>query len=215
MGGEYNTRIYEGKLSKDKVRKMAQDTTDEMNYEDGSGSYSGHWGVKNGGIDFCSTTFATENDAENWLADNNDKWGNIGACYFDNQVGTKAQRTRVDKLNVKLNELNSNHTVLVADVEDISKGALTKMKSIKSKTKGCKACGARHIVRDLTSTTCKCGVTLLSDTEVKRIANAETKARTKVAKSYEKIQKDTQTLSELKAKIGIVQGWLVGGWCSC
>ncbi len=214
MGGEFNTRTYMGKLSRDTVRKMIADTTEQMNYEGGNDSYSGHWGVKNGGVDFCSTTFATENEADNWLCDNNDKWGNVGACYFDNQAGTKAQRTRVDKLNVKLNELNSKHTILVASVGDSAKDILTKIKSAKSKTKGCKECGARHIVRDLTSLTCKCGATLMSDTQVKKVKSSETRARAKVAKSYEKIEKDTKTLRELKAELGIVQGWLCGGWCS-
>ena len=215
MGGEYNTRTYKGKLNRDTVRTKVADTTEQMNWEGGNDSYSGHWGVKNGGVDFCSTTFKTESEADEWLCDNNDKWGNVGACYFDNEAGTKAQRTRVDKLNTKLNEANAIHRTLVANVQEISEGALIKMKSVKSKTKSCKHCGARHIVRDLTSTTCKCGETLLSDTEVKRIAKAETNARAKVAKSYEKITKADTTLRELKAELGIVQGWLCGGWCSC
>jgi hypothetical protein len=54
----------------------------------------------------------------------------------------------------------------------------------------------------------------MSDTQLKKVESAESRARAKVKKSYEKIQKDTTNLIELKDKIGIKQGCLVGGWCS-
>ena len=233
MGGEYTARTYEGKLSKDEVRNRVSSDTEEMSYESGHG-YSGTWVEKGGGVDFCGQTFASEDEADTWLCDNNDKWSSVGACYFDNKAGTKAQQTKLGKLNTKLSDLTSSHTILVkavgsicdTEVETIKKDALKKMKSIKSKTKGCKHCGARHIVANLTSTDCSCGKTLMSDTEVKRVKNAiakaekklkdgKTKARAKVSKSYEKLQVETKNLREFKTEIGVKQGWLVGGWCSC
>lgn len=200
MGGEYNTRTYKGALSKDKVRKMAQATTDDMNFEDGHGSYSGHWGVKEGGIDFNSTTFTSEQKADDWLCDNNDKWGNIGACYFEQKLGTESQNERIINQREKVRVAEQNVRIFHSDV-------LEKIKGVKAKTKKCKSCGTVHQISNIGSIHCSnCRAIMLTDTEVKK----ETKLKAKVETEKAKV---TTMISKRGGKTE--KGWLVGGWCSC
>ena len=84
MGSEYIIRTYkdQDKLS---LRKEVDNEIMKMNYECGDDTYSGHWGAKTPGINFCPTTFKTQEEADNWLQDNNEKWEPVGACFFDDQ----------------------------------------------------------------------------------------------------------------------------------
>ena len=199
MGGEYNTRTYEGKLSREQVKKQVSATTEEMNYEDGNGSYSGHWGVKNGGVDFCSTTFNSEYEADTWLCDNNDKWGNVGACFFEEKMGTDTQNERIKTQRDKVRALPTMY--------DFNKSVIDKIKGGSAKTKGCKNCGNRVNVEHIHSISCpNCGTSWLTATELK-----------KAEKVTAKIEAEQAKVDKLVAKRGgkTKKGWLVGGWCSC
>ncbi len=197
MGGEYTTRTYDGKLSKDAVRSKVASDTEEMGYESGHG-YSGTWVEKGGNVDFNSTTFKSESDADDWLCENNDKWGNVGACYFEQKLGTDTQNAKIDTQRAKVRTTESSVNVFLGQV-------LTKNKNVKAKTKKCKSCGTVHQVTNIGVRCSNCNNIFLTETEAKKldkikanIVKEQTKLKTMIAKRGGKTEK----------------GWLVGGWCS-
>jgi predicted RNA-binding Zn-ribbon protein involved in translation (DUF1610 family) len=198
MGSEFNTRTYEGKLSKDKVELLIQDTIQEMSYESGHG-YSGTWVEKDNRVDFCSTIFTSEDKASDWLIENNEKWGNIGACYFEEKQGTPTQNNRIKAQQLKVYKAKEK-------IREFYSDTFHKIKSVKAKTKKCKACGTVHQLANISSYKCPvCHTSMLTATELKK----ETKLK-------EKIENEQLKVDNLIAKKGgkIRKGVLAGGWCS-
>ena len=196
MGGEYTTRTYDGKMSKEQIKKQVACDTQEMNYENGSGSYSGHWGVKNGGVDFCSTTFSSEDKADDWLSDNNDKWGSVGACYIEEKMGTDTQNEKIKTQRTKVRETESSINVALGQF-------LTKKKN--GKGKKCTSCGISVVAGNVGLKCPACGTSFLTDTENKKIGKIKVK-----------IEAEKTKLETLISKRGgkTVKKWLCGGWCS-
>jgi len=197
MGAATLIRTYKGLTRKQVETRVQQDKRqDEM--EDGC-SYSGSWGVKSG-INFVNRTFKSSDDAYEYIEENNDKWGPIDVCYFEEKLGTEAQNKRIETQKIKAKKSRQ-------DLNDFYSNTLNKIRNVQSKTKGCKSCCSRFPISTLGSLNCpNCRKPLLTDTEVK-----------KVSKINENIKKEKIKLSTLISKKGgkTLTGWVVGGWCSC
>ena len=77
MGGIYLDTKLKDQPAKDVTAKWRQ-IHDQAQYNDGHGGYSGSFAEKPT-IAFPPQEFATDADAEEWVCDNNDKWGPVDA----------------------------------------------------------------------------------------------------------------------------------------
>lgn len=195
MGGELVTRRYEN-ISDKKVREQIESDTEEMGYESGHG-YSGTWVEKNG-INFLNRTFSSESAAENYIADNNDKWGAIDVARVVEKQGTESQNAKIDTQRAKVRTTKSSVNVFLGQV-------LTKNKNVKAKTKKCKSCGTVHQVANIGVRCSSCNNIFLTETESK-----------KLEKIKANIVKEQKKLETMIAKKGgkTIKSLIVGGWCS-
>ena len=72
MGAAFQSRVFPGDLKKEAVRSEFEDLQERDRYDNGH-SYSGGFGMARG-LQFRSETFPTVDDAEEWLAENAQKW---------------------------------------------------------------------------------------------------------------------------------------------
>lgn len=196
MGADFLTRTYK-ETNKNKVKQLVQADQDQDGYEDGH-SYSGSWSVKDG-INFINRTFTSADEAEEYIADNNDKWGAIDCCYFEQKLGTDAQNARIKTQREKVTVAEQTLRKFYADT-------LAKIKGVKAKTKKCKSCGAVHQVEHIRMINCSnCNHPMLTDTELKK----ETRLKDKVQTEKDKVQ---TLISKRGGKTS--KGFVCGGWCS-
>ena len=79
MGSQYNSFTSDEKDFK-KVAQRFSNAQSEDEYENGH-SYSGGWGQKEG-LRNTGKVFDTLNEAEEWIQENNDKWGSADAVQY-------------------------------------------------------------------------------------------------------------------------------------
>jgi hypothetical protein len=73
MGAQLLTRTYD-KTNRENLKELIHSDQDQDRCEDGC-SYSGSWGVKDSNLNFVSKKFSNEQECEDYIANNNDKWG--------------------------------------------------------------------------------------------------------------------------------------------
>jgi len=83
-----------------KVQKAFRADTERARFEDGHDPYSGSIGQKTGIGRWAPNTFATAEEAEEWVMDHSDKWDSDAAAahYY---VPTKTQEERARKASEK------------------------------------------------------------------------------------------------------------------
>lgn len=195
---------------KETIQREWEAMREENLHECGHDSYSGGIGTMAPGVDFVSIRpFESEAEAEEYLADNHDKWDAALAVPYKGSilVPTKEEAAHAEKLQKAQAYLDALMSRTLIDI-----------KSTKSKTIGCKKCGS-HINRqylreesptqswytrsyDLTCPICR-GASLLSDTQKKLLAAA---------------QKKVSDLEHAPIKEGWMRkdgiAYVVGGWCA-
>jgi hypothetical protein len=196
MGGELTLRRYES-MSDKKVREQIARDTEEMGYESGHG-YSGTW-VEKSGINFIGRVFSSEREAEDYIADTNDKWGAVDVARVVEKKGTETQNLRIENQREKVRVAEQNLRIFYSDV-------VAKIQGVKAKTKKCKSCNTVHQVANIRSINCNsCGNSMLTETELKK----EKRLKDKVAVAEEKRK---TLISKRGGKT--VKSIIVGGWCS-
>ena len=81
MGANFNTRTFKADLDRQEVVKRWNDMVAMSLHENGH-SYSGEIGMLGNGIDFKEEAFATENQADEFLTENQQKWDRAMAVRF-------------------------------------------------------------------------------------------------------------------------------------
>lgn len=88
MGACFNSRTYDGKLTKKEVEKLWNNAVEESLYENGH-SYSGCIGMLGNGISWDAKEFPTEREADDYLSDKHEKWNNAMGVKYTNSDGKK------------------------------------------------------------------------------------------------------------------------------
>lgn len=82
MGAEFCARSFSKDMTKQEVREKVAEITEEMAYDSGH-SYSGTWASAAPGVEFPGTpVFDSTEDAEEWVAENHEKWEQVMAVKY-------------------------------------------------------------------------------------------------------------------------------------
>lgn len=214
MGAEYQYRTYD-QCSESELYKKVSDACDEERYESGHGGYSGTWAEKSGCV-ITRETFNSYDEAEDWVCENNDKWGELVAVKFLRKEKAKPNKNlaKIESLNAKVREV---HTFLGINCHGFHNSyaytVLKRVQSGKTKFKACPSCDSKIAVQHLTNVNCPV------------CRNAEilynTSDQKKIAVQEAKLDKLNAELSKLH-KAGNIEpkltkdnwAWFVGGFCS-
>lgn len=227
MGASYVSRIYpdmsQAELSKRVDADIAQDA-----HEDGR-SYSGSWGVKSGYHvvherygSSAIKTFDSVEAADAFIEEKNDKWEPLMAVRArvveiklpDGKVASTAGGwggTPVP-MGKTVAAAHEKAKAAYAALNQFGPDIIKRVRSAKSKTRGCSKCGSSIATTHIQSLNCPVcrHEYLVTDTD-----RAKQKA---LNEKYEKLNKAAKEArdAELK-KLAEKHGkfvWVVGGWCS-
>lgn len=194
MGAEFNYYIHRG--AKDELEEYHNEHQSEMRATYGNDTYAGHIGIMPGGIDSAGVTpFPTRNEAVAYLDENHCKWDCAMAVPFKGSVQScdaRSKRIIVQRQKAAKDLVNARATIM------------SKIKSTKSKTIGCKYCGSaisRRFLHGADCPVCKKADVLLSKTQVQKLQRLEAKLK--------KLRAEPLNRDE---KAGV--NYVVGGWCS-
>lgn len=195
MGAEFLAQTYKY-CTKQELEKQVEYDTEQMMYEGGS-SYSGNWAAKEPGIVYSSLTLHSVNEAEDLIADNNDKWGCLSAVKVTIKEPSKKEQAELTKAAADYN-LYTNR------IPELTEQIVNSMKSAKSTRRTCKSCTSAIATQYICSINCPvCGNKLCSPTDTTRLKAAQnnlSKAQTK--------------LTNLRNSSKAEAYWVVGGLCS-
>lgn len=179
------------------VRKWVASETLKMEAEK-SGLYCGNWSAKEEGVNFLSKTFTNFQEACDFIAEHNDKWGPVDACRVTEKQGTDAQNKRIELQKKKVSEAYSK-------IFNFQEEWVTNLQGRTTKRKTCKECSATIPVHHIRTPFCPhCRKSLLSPTQTK-----------KLEKIKENWEKEERKYKEMVAKRGgkTLKYWVVGGSC--
>lgn len=227
MGASYVSHSF-NHCSEVELSNKVDSVCSEVAYESGHGPYSGDWGEKLGvGVKHINKTFNSRMDADDWLTDNSDKWGPLIAVKVlsaPKDVNTKSIDSKLEAANTKLRnlliEVGERNACGNTEVKPLVGTVLERVKSGKSKFKGCDDCGSKVSTAHLKHHVCPvCGNKefLLTDTDKMKLHKLNVKLAA--------LKADISDLEDKrKSKIDVAVKadknknnwvWLVGGWCSC
>ena len=173
-----------------------------MHARDHGVSYSGAWGSKEPGVYIPQLpVFPSEQAAHDYISDNNDKWDCVTAVKYLALKPESPPAKKEKALREKMAELNG-----IVHGWDEMRRIVARVKTQKSKTKGCPHCGSSIAVAFIDSTNCPvCRKDFLR--------TAQDIKKQEVAKM--KLAEIQAELLTLPAKAGrhATTHWLVGGWC--
>jgi ribosomal protein S27E len=203
MGGAFDYRIYE-QDDRQKIRNHFESACDSARIEDGC-SYPGTIAAMSGIASWHDKAFATQQEAEEWLSNNHNKWDDAKAVSYMLPVApTDRDRKRVEKASIKVTAACAKRDALITQARDGFRNG-------KSKLVGCKGCDSRmnreklvasHSYRALQCPLC--GYDLVSPT-----------LRERINKAQAKLDLASQARNEAsKPRASKKKGWIVGGWCS-
>ena len=200
----------------------------EAAHEFGHGPYSGDWGEKiDKGVRHVNKTFNSYFEADIWLQDNAEKWGALLAVKVlkpPKCLNTKIIDSQLEAVNAKIKSLlilaGERSDFGNTEVKPLMNTILERVKSGKSKFKGCDYCGSKVSTAHLKHHVCPvCGNKefLLTDTDKKKLHKLNEKLASLKADIFELENKRKSKINEaIKAdKNKNNWGWLVGGLCSC
>jgi hypothetical protein len=227
MGASYTSRVFpdmpEAELAKKIEAAIAEDA-----YEDGH-LYSGSWGVKSGhyfdrergSLRNAVKTFDSVEDADEYISKDNDKFGALTVVRARIVEMTLPDGKVVSSANSWGNQIPMGKAVAAAHekakvaytaLNQFGPDIIKRVRSAKSKTRGCCKCGSSIATTHIQSLNCPVcrHEYLVTDTD-----RAKQKALNEKYEKLNKAAKDARD-AELK-KLAEKHGkfvWVVGGWCS-
>ncbi len=192
MGAEFLAHTYDY-CDTQTLEQQVEYDTEQMMYEGGC-SYSGNWAAKDRGIIYENPTFNSVDEAEDWIADNNDKWGMLSAV--------KVPDTN-QKDDTKLLALTNKRIELNVAVDNVITSIIKSMQDVKASTRKCKNCGSSIATKYIDRLNCPvCDAFLASST-----------ASAKLTAARNRYNKSNQVVLDFKPT-GSTSKWVVGGNCS-
>lgn len=221
MGACFNSKTYPPMLSSELEQKY-REMIEQLRFERGNDGYNGTF-TTNSGLSITTRQFPDLKAADEWLENNARKWEDVLAVRFGAWPALFEETPQGRDLVAKRQELEKAY-------EGFDLGIIRRVRSAKSKTKGCKKCGSSiavsHIHEDRRryeylgerlriqdrhpALDCPvCGhAYLLTDTDTKRRAAL-----------LERLKAVQQKEREARAKYAAKHydgrsGWALGGWSS-
>jgi hypothetical protein len=228
MGASYSSRVFPDMPESELAKKIEAAMADDA-YEDGH-LYSGSWGVKSGfyfvrdrgSLHNAVKTFDSVQAADDYISEENDKFGGLTVV----RARIVEMKLPDGKIASTANDWSSVQVPMgkaVAAAHEKAKAANTalnqfgpdiikRVRSAKSKTRGCGKCGSSIATTHIQSLNCPVcrHEYLVTDTD-----RAKQKALTEKYEKLDKAAKEARD-AELK-KLAEKHGkfvWVVGGWCS-
>lgn len=212
MGACYNSFTIED-ITPSELREHVKTVIDDAVIEYGNRSYTGSYSEKSGVEIRSDLTFKSYEEAEDWVLENNDKWGPLTAVHYT-VPDEKAYKKEEEKLLSIMKKNEIKYQKANAAYQEKRLGLEKALQEGKSSFRGCKTCGSKVATSYLTSTDCPvCSNSLLSTTDLNRIESL-LKKRTEAHEAFEKSRYISRILGEMEIKSSGVKRWLVGGWCS-
>ena len=199
MGASFNYYTHEDNPSVKELKERFEEEREEAGWEYGKGGYSGSLYEKSG-LTILDKTFENEDEAYNYLEENNCKWENAWAVPYKAVVNVDS--TKKAKASQALEKV-------IGEREKLIKDGVSAIKNTKSKTIGCKNCGSsvnRKYVKNFDCVVCHHTNAYLTPTLSKRI-EAKSLKITALKATLNKLNNDT------KKEVGV--HYIIGGWCSC
>lgn len=205
MGADFISLEFDGKLSKEDIRKeLDKQRERDSEYNGHQEGYSGDWQtIDNKSIIFTDIKFNSYDDAHNYVADNCEKWSGMAVKYKEikqSDVTKHPEYKKITKRQKQLEKLGLKVTAITnKQVDKIHTKEFAKCVNCNSKV---------NIKYVRTHTCCVCGNSLIS-ASVRTKIDAINNERGLLQKDIEQIQKNIE--SQLKGE----EKWLVGAWASC
>jgi Zn finger protein HypA/HybF involved in hydrogenase expression len=198
MGGQYNSFSSEAKNFK-LLGMEFRNAQSEDEYENGH-SYSGGWGQKEGLRD-TGKVFNSRDEAEEWIQDNNEKWGPADAVKFrangkETPTSEKAKKKLYDAVDKAVKNFRALEDKFANEI-----------RTAKSAFRACRDCKSKVNKNYIQGGHCPvCRSKMYSPTQAKRLDVL-----------MKKIEEAKLKRTNFKPKYsgGKKTKWLVGGWCSC
>jgi predicted RNA-binding Zn-ribbon protein involved in translation (DUF1610 family) len=193
MGAQFDT-YYPNTTDVRQAKDLFYGRQQELCEQYGNDSYAGHLGIKDG-LTIEDTLFNTEQEALDWLHENNNKWGSAHLVKYKGKV--KKPYAKSKSTLERLNRLR-------LELQTFDKTVVKGIRAAKSKTIGCKSCGSSISRSHLHSVECPvCGQydAFLTKT------NKEKEAR--LRKTIRELQSRPVETREVDGEV-----LLIGGWCA-
>lgn len=192
------------------LRAWVRESQDRDAYEHGS-SYSGGWNMCRGLRILPQRVFSTQSEAEEYVYEHAEKWGDLLAVPFMKKV--TCPKEVLDK-DGPITELKAALDALLAKQGGLNPGIIARTKAGKSSTKGCPHCESKIAVKHIRHVCCPvCNQDFLTtDTDRKALAALElsiAKCRVKIDDRKLAIFNKTFPGRHPEEKF-----WLVGGVCA-
>lgn len=228
MGATYTSRVFPD-MPEAELAKQIEAAISEDAYEDGH-LYSGSWGVKGGyyierdrgSLRNAVKTFDSVEAADNYISKENDKFGGLTVVRArivemtlpNGKIASTANNWSSDQIPMAKAVAAAHEKAKVAytALNQFGPDIIKRVRSAKSKTRGCSKCGssiATTYIQSLNCPVCRHEY-LVTDTD-----RAKQKALNEKYEKLNKAAKDARD-AELK-KLAEKHGkfvWVVGGWCS-
>lgn len=193
------------------LKAWVDQCVDTARFERGS-SYSGDWNMAAAGLTFPVTeAFASTAAAEEYISENQDKWGPLMAV---KAVSKRELPLDVARQDATLQALAQQLKELQNKLWNQPHEILARVRAGKSKLKGCSNCGSQISVAHLRGSNCPvCNhgflATATDEKQRQALDTKITQLRAKVQAREDflrkKVHKTTDTSDTL---------WVVGGWCA-
>ena len=203
MGASYIDLTIEA-CDENTLKQKYSDFEKDSSYQYGNDAYSG---TLKYGVRICIKTFKTSEEAEEWVSENQQKWGPSYAVKIGDFNKAFYNTAKGKKLTSVVNDLKFK-------VTNFDKDLLQKLSTQKSQYKGCTHCGSKisvkHFVRGKETTCPVCHGELV-----------------KSQKDIDTFKKLTIQLNEKTKELTVLQQthntklgknkpyWYIGGWASC
>lgn len=206
MGANLNFETYKN-CSNEDLKSKFKETQEQLSYEDGNGAYAGHLGILPG-ISIKDITFKTQEEAEDYIEKNHQKWNAALAVKYNAKISkNKIQNASEDKLTAKIKLLNN-------ELKEYPNLIIKRVKSQTSAQKGCKNCDSKINIKYIKSVHCPVCLNdfLYTDTDNKKIISIRNQIKDLEIKLKEETKKRVTKVTKTDVKVNEVR-WLVGGWC--
>ena len=220
MGAELYTVTYKIS-SKKEVQKAWEDQVEEDGYESGRGAYAGNATSLGTSISWINRTFASEDEAYEFISEKHHKWSGPMACSFYLPAeDSSRKKARIAKAKEKLLEKKTKKY-------DFMLKSLNSFRNRKAALVGCKCCGSKlsleYISKELRDgrRPKNNGYAWFDPPSLPLCAVCRTPLYS--ASTMERIKKLTLSVEEAEKALKKAEkptpskkfGWIVGGWASC
>lgn len=218
--GSHNVSVSFKDMPESELRKAFREAQDDATREHGTDPYNGTISTLRGLSIDTSRVFDTEEDAERYVLDRTEKWGNGLAVRVRDRV--KPTKAAFDEFMARHSKsaapLTTERHQLFGEIqtkrEEAHVAALDKARAAKARHLGCGSCSSKIAIEHVKGTKCPvCGTFAVG------LSGGQAKSIGRLLAKVEKINDKLKALDEKRAafaagKPGKGTYWFIGGWAA-